>query len=260
MLLPLGVVTALLTSGGIVAGLQASGTLRSFLDGTQLAELQRRAQLGLTVPTSSLLALLVPVLVTVTLAVALGPLLNAVTTPLAAHLTQHPAGARAALTRLRGRIPVLLGCAAITAVGVVAGSVALVVPGLIVALMLQPVGSVAVMEGLGVKDTLRRTARLTAGHRPRIAGIVVLVSLISGATGLVITRLLTGIVSVDDPVARYLIEQLITSIPAGMLLSWNAMTSALIYIDLRIRKEDLGRRLAVAPGRSPAGGSIQQPG
>ena len=148
--------------------------------------------------------------------------------------------------RLKGRYGAALGAAALTALAVLGGLILLIIPGIILAFALFVGTPVAVIEGQGPRASLRRSAQLTKGFRPRIFGIQILAGLISSGIGLVIGAVggsLFGLSGAYSSTAGYVTFQLVISALLSVFNCWSATVNGLIYVDLRMRKEDLGRTL-----------------
>ena len=175
------------------------------------------------------------------------PFLAGVAVPFAALAATSRTGTNAAgLARLRGRWPVLLGIAVAVGVAESVGYLLLVVPGFIVTFMLLPAGPAAAMEGLGVSATLRRARTLSNGFKGRLLGVTLLIGLIVGAIALVVGGILTRVVGGDDPVTRLIITQLITALVSAVINPWSSAVTALLYIDIRMRREGLAEALLAA--------------
>jgi hypothetical protein len=125
---------------------------------------------------------------------------------------------------------------------------------------------IVLLEGLGVCDALSRSGSLTAGNRWRIFVAVVIMLLIVGALGAVLTMPL-AVITMMDALKSHVVPtwlQVASSIAGGLngvitgpLL---AITMALIYYDLRIRKEGFDiEALMAAPAQPPIAGEGSAP-
>jgi hypothetical protein len=126
---------------------------------------------------------------------------------------------------------------------------------------------IVLLEGLGVFDALSRSGSLTAGNRWRIFVAVVIMVLIVGALGAVLTMPL-AVITMMDALKSHVVPtwlQVASSIAGGLngvitgpLL---AITMALIYYDLRIRKEgfDIEAALMAVAAEPPIAGAGSAP-
>ncbi|GGL86042.1 hypothetical protein [Nakamurella endophytica] len=241
VLAPVGFLAGLLVTGADIGSLAVIGHLGDYADGSLLRALNRRAEQGLAPTGGQLATVVLPTLVTAVVGAALNFFAAGVATPLAAEMALRPQGARVGLRRLRTRWPVLLGAGVLAALLVMVGMVFLLVPGLILLAALQPVGAVAVMEGLSVRETLIRAARLTAGRRWRVFGVSLLGSLVVAPVALVGVALAQRLA--DHATTAFVLQQVASVLISTVTVSWTAMIGALLYVDLRMRTEDLGPRL-----------------
>ncbi len=158
-----------------------------------------------------------------------------------AERTPHP------LRRLKGRYGAALIATLLTLLATVAGLILLIVPGIILALTFYVSAPAAVMEGGSARAAMRRSAALTKGYRSRLFGISFLAELIAGgialAVGVVIASIASGWVSGQLSTTGYIVLQLVVALLTAFLSAWSAVVTGLLYVDLRMRKEDLGRTL-----------------
>lgn len=116
------------------------------------------------------------------------------------------------------------------------GTLALIIPGIILWIMFWVAVPVAVVERPGVIASLRRSAQLTKGHRWRIFGIVLVIALLNGlANGIVLVPFATMSGDVALAVAN-IVAYLITV----FFIAWGAVAAAVAYHDLRLEKEGVG--------------------
>jgi hypothetical protein len=85
------------------------------------------------------------------------------------------------------RIFVVLILSVLTMIAVMAGLLLLVIPGLIIATMLLVTIPVAVVEGLGPFESLRRSVALTKGYRLALFGLLVVLGISNFAANKVIS-------------------------------------------------------------------------
>ncbi len=180
------------------------------------------------------------------------PILAAVATPFAAlGATSRVSSNSAGLARLRGRWPVLLGTGVVVGVAIGIGSILLVVPGLMAFLILLPAGPVAAMEGSSLRDSLRRAAVVSKGFKGRLFGVSILSGLIAAGIGLVVSSVVGRIVGTSNGTTHLLVTSVVSLLVGALTTSWSSSVVAMLYIDIRIRREDLGRALLAAASPSP---------
>ncbi|MGD8195559.1 hypothetical protein ACEXQB_013795 [Herbiconiux sp. P18] len=142
---------------------------------------------------------------------------------------------------------------AVSIVVVILLSLALVVPAAWVSTKLALVPSVIVLERVGLVQAMRRSWSLTNGNFWRTLGVIWLVSVILSAAGQIIQTpfsfLLPIVASVIDPnntgsgvvaiIALYIGFLALTLLLGAVTSVVQAATVAVVYIDLRMRKEGL---------------------
>jgi len=125
------------------------------------------------------------------------------------------------LARLTGRAPTLYGLGVIISAAVAAGSLALIVPGVLVQLAWNVAAPVAALEGRGVLASLDRSAKLTRGHRWALFGLLVAFGLTAGtADG--VARLAAGgsffrVSATDPPLLTYFAAPAVGGLGAAIL-------------------------------------------
>jgi hypothetical protein len=116
---------------------------------------------------------------------------------------------------LRWALPVLI-VQALYLLGMMAGMVLLVVPGIIVALMWVLVSQTLVVERLGIIDAFKRSRVLTKGHRWTLLGLLILYTLIVVALEWVIFQITTPgmsfVQAANAPANAYGVVPLITAL------------------------------------------------
>lgn len=179
------------------------------------------------------------------------PFASGVAAPFAAQAAVTRTGAVAGpLARLKGRWGVLLAASVVAGVGTTLGFGLLVVPGVLLWLTLLPLGPVTAMEGLAVRGSLRRAATVSKGVKGRILGVTLLAALIVGIFGFVVGALFGTLIHAMDPVPRLLLTDGLTVLTSMLTVPFVASVTAMLYIDLRMRKEGLAPALAAAAGRA----------
>jgi hypothetical protein len=144
------------------------------------------ADTTLRLQTGMLGRLLISPVATILIEIVPSTLLYAVLTSITlADLETRPTELVGALAGAAKALIPLLAIRVITELGVLLGFVMLVIPGIWISLALSVAVPACVAEGLGVRDSLRRSLALTRGHRVRILwlGVIyaVAVGLVTGA-------------------------------------------------------------------------------
>lgn len=130
----------------------------------------------------------------------------------------------------------VVGMAIFNTVLVILGTMALIIPGIILWVALWVAVPVAVVERPGVIASLKRSAWLTKGHRWRIFGIVLVLGLLNGlanSIALAPFAALTG-----DPAAA--VANVVAYLITVFFMAWGAVAAAVAYHDLRLEKEGVG--------------------
>ena len=125
-------------------------------------------------------------------------------------------------------LPVVVAAEIVANLGIDLGLLALVVPGIVLALRWAVVAQAAAVEREGWLPALRSSARLTAGHYGHVAGVILAVGVplgvLSVAANLAAPGDTAGAASVAVGIALHTI-----------FASVGALTTALLYFDLRAR-------------------------
>ena len=137
-------------------------------------------------------------------------------------------------------IPVLSRAAGFAYVGVILGLVALIVPGIILALRWAVVAQVATLEPDDWRHALKGSRRLTSGHYGHIFALFLIVSVITLLPGLALNLIFGWHVTVT----KWLISAAI-GVPIS---SFTALTVGLLYYDLVARRREEPREAAPVPG------------
>ena len=121
------------------------------------------------------------------------------------------------------------------------GLIFLIVPGIILIVSLGFHGAVLMIERTGPMQSLGRSWRLVSGERWRIflavLVFVIIVITVFVIIGLVLSFLLSGLLGASNNFAVYLSGQTV-----GLLaIPLNAAFTAIVYLDLRVRKEHLDK-------------------
>ncbi|NNG36679.1 hypothetical protein [Nakamurella aerolata] len=192
-------------------------------------------------------AVWVPLLVDLLISLLASVVITAVAT---VYCAQDVLGRPTSVAELRGRIrPVLLpllGLALIIAVAVSLGLLVLIVPGVLIFLIWLAAPSVLVLERASIPVALNRSVRLTQGERGRLFGMLAAMVGILMAVGFVLGILAGGMGLDIASGGGWWVMQILSALLATVTTTWLASVIALAYVDLRIRKENLGPTLAAA--------------
>lgn len=144
---------------------------------------------------------------------------------------------RSAAAGLRRAVPII---AALIVVGVTVGIgiVLLVVPGVFLVVSFAVVLPALMIERVGPIASLRRSWNLVSGERWRLFGVglvlIILVTIVMVIIGIIVGLILSRLIDGGD--AGYSTQQLV-SVLLGAPVS--ASIGAVLYLDLRVRKDDL---------------------
>ena len=130
------------------------------------------------------------------------------------------------------RVVPVIGLAICLGFTVGLGFIFFLIPGVILATMFYVALPVCVVEGQGPLASLGRSAALTKGHRSKVFGLALALSIISLIGNFVISRVL-GVLGGS------LIGELGTLIWISVLGAYQAITVAVLYHDLRVAKEGI---------------------
>jgi hypothetical protein len=170
-------------------------------------------------------------------AVLLGLLDLALVGPLVSALHVHAVVAIGAGNRprligvaLRGLrvLPVVAASVIVAGLGIGLGFIALVVPGILLALRWSVVAQVAAIDQEGWLPSLRRSGVLTSGHYRHIFGLLLIV-------GLLASGIATGARAIPAGSGTGAPSVLLGFAVHALTLSFSALTGAILYFDLRAR-------------------------
>jgi hypothetical protein len=125
-------------------------------------------------------------------------------------------------------LPVVAAAQIVAALGVGVGFVLLIIPGLFLMARWAVVAQTAALEDVNWVTALRRSAELTAGSYLHVLGLLISV----GVINVVIARIgtaLSGSRASVGAIAAGIVFEMIT-------LSFSALSSAMLYFDLRARR------------------------
>jgi len=139
-------------------------------------------------------------------------------------------------------LPVVVAASIISGLGIGLGLLALVIPGVLLMLRWYVVAQAAAIENEGWLPALRRSGQLTAGHYGHVFVFAIYVGLIVS-----VPSLLVG--AGFDPHTTTVASFLVGLIVQVFALSFAALASAVLYYDLRTRRESaLARGLTGVSG------------
>jgi hypothetical protein len=140
---------------------------------------------------------------------------------------------------LRHLGPLLIG-SLLFGLGVAAGLVAFLVPGIILAVGWSVFGPAVVVENIGGAQALGRSWQLTRGRRWPVLGAFLVMFIIAAIAGTIISSAFGG---ADDFTLLDVIVGLVANVLTGPLA---AVTAGVLYIELRARNESFDRLLLSA--------------
>lgn len=246
-LAPIAVLFAALSSAVELVTLHLTGTLRSFASGVWVEDLMNGLKVGhATLPTGIYVSATVSSLVTVAGALFLSAVVAACAGADALDRTPRPG---AVADRLRGRLGAAAVVAVIVGAAMLLGSFVLVVPGVLAFVVWSLAAPVTVMERSGPAASLARSARLTRGHRWRILGVMLLIVIITVAIESVVSSIAIALVPSLSDVAALIVGDVVTALVSAITLPWVSAVIALLYVDVRLRTENLGQALRMHAAR-----------
>ncbi len=130
------------------------------------------------------------------------------------------------------RIFPIIGMSILLGLGVAAGSVLLIIPGIILLVMWSVALPACVVEQLGPIESLSRSAALTKGHRWKLFGIILIVGLVSGIGSAVIgAALALTHTPIVFTVGSYIWQTI--------NIAFQSIAYVVMYRDLRVAKEGI---------------------
>jgi hypothetical protein len=136
-------------------------------------------------------------------------------------------------------LPVVAAAQIVADIGIGIGLVAFVLPGIVVAVRLAVVAQVAAVERTDWMGALRRGAQLTRGSALHVFGVL----LITGAVAFGLTRAAEAAAGSHASAAQVVLGIAVDTITR----SFTALTTALLYFELRGRAGELPAPSASAP-------------
>jgi hypothetical protein len=160
-------------------------------------------------------------------------------TPLVSALHMHAVvtiaqGRRPRLAQVARRgamvLPVVAAAEIVSGIGIFLGSIALVVPGILLAVRWAVVAQAAALEGEGWTDALRSSRRLTTGHGWHVLGLLLV-------TGALNAAVLVGARAIPLGSSTGAGSVAVGTTVETLVASFSALTLALLYFDLQARRE-----------------------
>lgn len=252
LLMPVAFVIAAISAAADIAILAGSGTLDEIASGKWLDDLSHALSTGsaATLPTGLYLATTVSTLVSMIGGLAVSAIAAAA---VSADAVARTGTAQAARRRLAGRVGAGFAVAIVVGVGITVGSFLVIIPGVIAYVVWAAAAPVAVVEGAGLGAALARSARLTRGNRMRILGVTLLIIVITAVIDQIISSIVIQIVPNLSPTASLIVSSGVGAVVSAVTLSWVGGVIALIYMDLRLRGENLAPTLRAYAIRHPQG-------
>jgi hypothetical protein len=171
----------------------------------------------------------------------------------------RPASIADSFSRVKSEIPGVIGLTLLVGLGVGAGFIALVVPGIILAMMWSLAVPVKVLENKGITDAMSRSSDLTKGDRGRIFVIALLFGVLSIGVGLLLRwplEIAAGVSSIAAMQrssrswqAALLVSTFVSECLVGPLAT---IAFSLVYYDERVRKEAFDLQLMMTTLDAPA--------
>jgi hypothetical protein len=154
---------------------------------------------------------------------------------------EHPSVGDALRDGLRV-MPVVLVAVLLYALAVIAGTIALIIPGIWLGIALYFTAQAAVVDGARGRAALRRSFELVRGSWWRTFGILLVLSLIAFALAVPLGFVTQMIGTAADNGPLYVLGE---AVAQTVTLSFTALAGTILFFDLRTRK-------AVAPVAAPA--------
>jgi hypothetical protein len=155
-------------------------------------------------------------------------------------------------------LPRLIGLALIMGISIVAGLMLCIIPGLVLAVFWFAAAPALVLEPASITGALGRSWHLVQGAFWRVLGIVLLVQLLLGLAVQFISSPLSilgsanllnggpGSIVTEGQLELFVATYLVTVAITLFLYPFGSIARTLLYLDLRMRKENLASALASA--------------
>ena len=153
-------------------------------------------------------------------------------------LRGEPAGMGRCLAAGFGKLLPVMGVAVVSALIVLGGLVLLIVPGIIFSLALFVAVPAAVVQKMGVMQSIRYSFDLTKGYRGKIFGVLFVINLIERAITFVMEKALLSLDASPATLVANLRIYLVAMAAVGLVFgAISAVASGLVYYNLRVEKE-----------------------
>ena len=145
---------------------------------------------------------------------------------------------QSAAAGLRRLIPIIV-LTVVSVVVIIIGFALILVPGIFLATSFAVVTPALMIERVGPIESLKRSWRLATGERWRLFGaglsMIIISVIVFGIIAVIVYLALSGLTGLSDGDTSYYVQQIMTllSIPLS------ASVGAVLYVDLKVRKEDL---------------------
>lgn len=156
----------------------------------------------------------------------------------------RPASVSDSFSRVRGEIWGVIGLSMLMGLGIGVGVIALVVPGILLAMMWSLAVPVKILENKGITDSMSRSSDLTKGDRGRIFVIWLLFFVLAVAVGLLLRwplEMAAGVSSMAGMQRRsggWQVALLVSTFVSECLVGpLGTIAFSLVYYDERVRKE-----------------------
>jgi hypothetical protein len=151
-----------------------------------------------------------------------------------------------ALRTAARRLPPVVGAVTLYVLGVMAGFVALIVPGIWLAVRWYFAAQAVVIDGVGPGEALRRSSQLVKGTWWRTAGMLLGTGLLFAFAGSIVVAILGALGSAPVYVAGLILVE-------AVAVSLSGIFGTLLFFDLR------ARRGSPETGAGPAGDGLDAP-
>lgn len=146
-----------------------------------------------------------------------------------------------ALPQIARAFPRALAVAVLCGLGIAAGTLLFIVPGIVLLLMWWVARPVAVVEG-GFASALVRSYNLTQGYKGQLFALLVVIAAISAVPEVLITTTLSEAAPAIAPIVRALVTVIVAT--------YIATVDAVVYHDLRVLKESPDERRSDEPNNN----------
>ncbi len=170
----------------------------------------------------------------------------------------RPASVTDSFSRVKGEIGGVIGMSMLVGLGVGAGFLALIVPGILLALMWSLAVPVKILENKGATDAMSRSSDLTKGDRGRIFVIWLLFIVLSIGVSLLLQwpiQLAAGVSSrgaLQRTTAMWQVASLAATFISECLVGpLGTIAFSLVYYDERVRKEAFDLQLMMTTLDAP---------